>query len=498
VTPRNWLDAQIVPVILAGGSGTRLWPLSRPDRPKQFLPLVEDRSLFQATALRVAGRREFGPPLVICNAEHRFLAAEQLRAVDVEPRAIIVEPEGRNTAPAAALAALALAEGDDAYMLLLPADHAIADAAAFSDAVLRGLGAARLGSLVTFGILPDRPETGYGYVRGGNELDGLAGCFAVERFVEKPDRATAKGYLADGRYYWNSGIFLAGVRAFLAELKRHRPDIAAGCAAALAHPRRDGVFVWPGAEPFRAIAGESIDYAVMEHTRRAAVVPVDMGWSDVGSWSALAAVIGLGVDDNVTAGDVHALDARGSYLRSESRLVAAVGVENVVVVETPDAVLVAAKDRVEDVKRLVSELKRGGRAEAEAHALTERPWGWFRTLARSTGFQVKEIFVRPGAKLSLQRHRRRAEQWIVASGEALVTVGARQLRLAERGYVDIPLGEAHRLENPTERPLRVIEVQTGDYLGEDDIERLADDYGRAAEATGSPAAAARAADARRA
>jgi mannose-1-phosphate guanylyltransferase/mannose-6-phosphate isomerase len=479
LAPRNWLDAQIVPVILAGGSGTRLWPLSRPDRPKQFLPLFDDRSLFQNTALRLAGRPEFAPPLVVCNAEHRFIAAEQLRAVGIEPRGFIVEPDGRNTAPAAALAALALAEHDDAYMLLLPADHVIADAEAFCDAIARGLGAARLGNLVTFGILPDRPETGYGYVRGGSELDGLTGCFAVERFVEKPDRATAKGYLADGRYYWNSGIFLAGVRSFLDELARHRPDIAKGCGEALEGARQDGAFLWPAREPFCAIAGESIDYAVMERTRRAVVVPVDMGWSDVGSWSALAAA--LGSTGNATSGDVHALDVRNSYLRSESRLVAAVGVENVVVVETADAVLVAAKDRVEDVKHLVASLKDESRREIDAHLLTERPWGWFRTLAMSPGFQVKEIFVRPGAKLSLQRHRRRAEQWIVASGEALVTVGQRQQRLAPRGYVDIPAGEIHRLENPGAEPLRVIEVQLGAYLGEDDIERLADEYGRAEE-----------------
>jgi len=485
LTQRGWLDAQIVPVLLAGGAGTRLWPLSRPDRPKQFLPLFEDRSLFQNTVLRMHGRPEFAPPLVVCNAEHRFIAAEQLRQIGVEPRGFIVEPDGRNTAPAATLAALALTERDDAYMLLLPADHVIADAAAFCDAVARGLGAARLGNLVTFGILPDRPETGYGYVRGGSELDDLAGCFAVERFVEKPDRATAKGYLADGRYYWNSGIFLAGVRPFLDELARHRPDIAAGCGAALKQARTDGAFLWPARETFCAIAGESIDYAVMEHTQRAALVPVDMGWSDVGSWSALA--LALGGDGSTTAGDVHALDVRNSYLRSESRLVAAVGVENIVVVETADAVLVAAKDRVEDVKHLVASLKKEGRREIDGHTLTERPWGWFRTLAVSPGFQVKEIFVRPGAKLSLQRHRHRAEQWIVASGEALVTVGERQLRLAPRGYVDIPVGAVHRLENPASEPLRVIEVQLGAYLGEDDIERLADDYGRTEE-TASDAA----------
>ena len=485
LAPRNWLDAQIVPVILAGGSGTRLWPLSRPDRPKQFLPLFDDRSLFQNTALRLAGRHGFAPPLIICNAEHRFIAAEQLRAVGIEPRGFIVEPDGRNTAPAAALAALALAKNDDGYMLLLPADHVIADADSFGDAVARGLGAARLGNLVTFGIVPDRPETGYGYVRGGEELDGLSGCFAVERFVEKPDRATAKGYLSDGRYYWNSGIFLAGVRAFLDELARHRPDIAEGCTAALAGARKDGAFLWPAREPFCAIAGESIDYAVMERTQRAVVVPVDMGWSDVGSWSALAGA--LGGAGNATAGDVRALDVRNSYLRSESRLVAAVGVENIVVVETPDAVLVASKDRVEDVKQLVAGLKTEGRREIETHLKTERPWGWFRTLAASDGLQVKEIIVRPGAKLSLQRHARRAEQWIVASGEAVATVGPRRHRLSVRGYVDIPAGEVHRLENPGAEPLRVIEVQLGSYLGEDDIERLADDYGRADEAA-TPAA----------
>jgi len=489
VAPRTWLEAEIVPVVLAGGAGTRLWPLSRPDRPKQFLPLIESRSLFQATLLRVAGHAGFASPVIVCNAEHRFIVQEQLAAIGVAPRAILVEPEGRNTAPAAALAALALAREGDGYMLLMPADHAIADAAAFRDAVGRGLAAARLGNLVAFGILPDRPETGYGYVRGGNELDGLAGCFGVERFVEKPDRATATSYLADGRYYWNSGIFLAGARPFLDELARHRPDIAQGCAAAWVKARHDGAFAWPERDAFSAIRGESIDYAVMEHTRRAALVPVDMGWSDVGSWSTLAAVLGGGDHGNVTEGDVRGIDTRNSYIRAESRLVATVGVENLVVVETADAVLIASKDRAEDVKKLVGALKGDGRGEVEAHALTERPWGWFRTLARSPGYQVKEIFVRPAAKLSLQRHARRAEHWIVVSGEAVVTVGERVGVLGERGHVDIPVGTIHRLENRSDRPLHIIEVQTGAYLGEDDIERLADDYGRADAALGTARAA---------
>ncbi|MCW5770916.1 MAG: mannose-1-phosphate guanylyltransferase/mannose-6-phosphate isomerase [Rhodospirillaceae bacterium] len=481
MAPRNWLDAQIVPVILAGGSGTRLWPLSRPDRPKQFLKLLGDRSLFQATAERTSGHPGFAAPIVICNAEHRFLVAEQLAEIGLSPREILVEPEGRNTAPAAALAALALARAGDAQMLLLPADHAIADAEAFRDAVGRGVAAARLGHLVTFGILPDRPETGYGYVRAGSELDGLSGCFGVERFVEKPDRATAKGYIADGRYYWNSGIFLAGARTLLDELGRHRPDIAKGCTDAMTAARREGALTWPDAVSFRAIAGESIDYAVMEHTQRAAVVPVDMGWNDVGSWSALSQVVAAGARGNVGIGDVRSIDSSGTYVRAESRLVATIGLENIVVVETPDAVLVSAKDRGEDVKRLVEGLKRDNRPEADAHAVTERPWGWFRTLVRSEGFQVKEIHVRPGARLSLQRHRQRAEQWIVASGQAVVTVEHRELCLGPRGYVDIPRGAVHRLENRTGEPLRVIEVQTGAYLGEDDIERLADEYGRTAE-----------------
>jgi mannose-1-phosphate guanylyltransferase/mannose-6-phosphate isomerase len=479
VPSRHFLDGQIAPVILAGGLGTRLWPLSRPDRPKQFLPLLDDRSLFQATVLRFKARGEYAPPLVVCNAEHRFLVGEQLRAVGVTPRAIVVEPEGRNTAPAAALAALALGEASDAPMLLLPSDHAIANVVAFHDAIARAASAARLGHLVAFGILPDRAETAYGYVRAGNEIDGLTGCFGVTRFVEKPDRAAAQAYLADGRYYWNSGIFLAGARTYLEELGRHRPDIAEKCGTAWVRARHTADFVWPETASFAAIEGESIDYAVMEHTRRAVVVPVEMGWSDVGSWSALAAAIGGGAAGNVVVGDVAARDVSNSYLRAESRLVAVVGVDDVVVVETADAVLVGAKERGEDLKQLVAALKRAGRSEVEGHALTERPWGWFRLLGRSPGVQVKEIFVRPHAKLSLQRHRQRMEQWIVIRGEALVTVGSRQLRLAPRGYVEIPQGEVHRLENPTGEALHVIEVQTGGYLGEDDIERFADDYGRA-------------------
>lgn len=486
---RAWLEAEIAPVILAGGSGTRLWPLSRPDLPKQFLPLLGDRSLFQATVVRVAGQTGFAPPIIVCNAEHRFLVQEQLAALGVAPRAIVVEPAGRNTAPAAALAAQAVLHEGDGHMLLMPADHIIADADAFRDAVARGLAAARLGNLVTFGILPDAPETGYGYVRAGNELDGLTGNFAVERFVEKPDRATAKGYLADGRYYWNSGLFLVGARPFLDELARHRPDIAQGCSTAWAKARHDGVFVWPDRGSFCAIAGDSIDYAVMEHTRRAAVVPVDMGWSDVGSWSALAAVLGRDAPGNLTTGDVVGIDMRDSYVRAESRLVTTVGIENLIVVETADAVLVAAKDRAEDVKKLVGALKAERRSETETHARTERPWGWFRTLARNPGFQVKEIFVRPGGKLSLQRHAQRAEQWIVVEGEAVATVGDHIATLAERGYIDIPLGAVHRLENRTERPLRLIEIQTGAYLGEDDIVRLADDYGRVEPVSTGPRSA---------
>ncbi len=477
---QHWIDAKIVPVLLAGGIGTRLWPLSRPDLPKQFLPLLGDHSLFQTAALRVADPERFAAPLVVCNAGLRFVAQEQLRAVGIEPMALLVEPEGRNTAPAAALAALYLAaHGDAGYMLLLPADHAIGDAPAFLEAIARGQAAARGGRLVTFGVLPDRPETEYGYIRAGGELADVSGCFDVERFVEKPDRATATGYLADGRYYWNAGIFLAGVRPLLDEMGRHRPDIGAGCAAALNGARHEGGFVWPRAEPFCAIAGESIDYAVMEHTQRAAVVPVDMAWSDVGSWSSLAAVLGNVAGTNVHTGNVHALDVRNSYLRAESRMVAAVGVDNLVVVETPDAVLVASMDRAADVKRMVAQLGAARRPEIAAHIVCHRPWGWFRSMGAGPGFQIKEICVKPGARLSLQRHARRAEQWIVAEGEARITVGARIFPLAAGGHADIPQGTVHRLENTASVALRVVEVQFGAYLGEDDIERLDDDYGRA-------------------
>lgn len=472
---RTRLDAQIVPVILAGGAGTHLWPLSRPDRQGQFLPLIGNRSPFQATVLRVSGRAEFGSPLVVCNAEHRSVAAEQLHKIGVTPRAIIVEANGSRMA--AALAAFALAGRGDAYMLVLPADHVIANTSAFYEAVIRGVAAARLGYFVHFGMPPDRPETGYRYVRRGDALE-LAGCFAVDGFVEDPDRATATSYVADGRYYWDSGLLLASVGPFRDEVRQHRPDIAQACAASLAAPRRDGLFVWPKADPNPAIVGEASDYAVIRQSKHAAVLPADMGWSCVGSWSGLAAVMAEETDGNATAGLVRALDVTGSYLRAESRLVVAVGIENLVVIETPDAVLIAAKDRVNDVKQLVATLKSEDRSEVNTHARTERPWGWFRTLARGPGFQVKEIVVGPGAKLSLQRHRHRAEQWIVASGEALVRLGEHELRLRARGYVDIAQGQIHRLTNPSDQPLHVIEVQTGAYLGEDDIERLADEYGR--------------------
>ncbi|SNT82250.1 mannose-1-phosphate guanylyltransferase/mannose-6-phosphate isomerase [Stenotrophomonas sp. CC120222-04] len=464
----------IVPVILSGGSGTRLWPLSREAYPKQFLPLVGDDTMLQATWKRVASIAG-AAPIVVANQEHRFMAAEQLRECKVMPQALILEPVGRNTAPAIAIAALqALANGDDALLLVLPSDHVVRNEAAFHAAVKQAAIAAETGKLVTFGIVPTAPETGYGYIKAA----AGEGVRAVDRFVEKPDLATAEQYVASGEYFWNSGMFLFKASRYLKELEALQPAILAACRQALDKAARDNDFIRLDAEAFAASPNDSIDYAVMEKTADAAVVPLDAEWNDVGSWSALWEVSDKDADGNACHGDVIALDCKNSYAYG-NRLIAMVGLQDIVVVETDDAVFVGHKDRVQDVKEIVGQIKRDGRSEAAAHRKVYRPWGAYDSIDNGARFQVKRITVKPGATLSLQMHHHRAEHWIVVSGTAEVTRGDEVILLSENQSTYIPLGVTHRLKNPGKLPLELIEVQSGSYLGEDDIVRFEDQYGRA-------------------
>ena len=472
----------LYPVILSGGSGTRLWPLSRSLNPKQLLAVAAETSMLQETAARAARLPGAAAPIVVSGEAHRFLIARQLREGGLAPSAILLEPEGRNTAPAIALAAHWLAAHDpDALMLVMPSDHVIADPAAFARAVAVAEPAARSGHLVTFGIRPDRPETGYGYIEVGAPLDGVDGVHAVSRFVEKPDAATAQVYLAGGRHVWNGGIFLLTARGFLDALVTHAPEIARACAEAMAAHAVDGVFVRPAAALFGQAPSVSVDYAVMEKADRVTVVPVEMGWSDVGSWDALWAISPKDGHGNVAKGDVVAIDTQNSLIRVEGGpAVATLGVEDLVVVSTRDAVLVAPRERSQDVKRVVDELKAQGRDSHAVHPQVHRPWGSYEGIAQGARFQVKCIIVNPGEKLSLQMHHHRAEHWVVVSGTARVTVDGKVTLLQENESTYVPAGSTHRLENPGRIPLHLIEVQCGPYLGEDDIVRLEDTYGRTA------------------
>lgn len=475
----------IFPVILSGGSGSRLWPVSREHYPKQFLNLHKtDRSLLQEAAQRLNSVEGAGTPLIVCNEEHRFLVAEQMHQIGLKKAQIILEPCGRNTAPALALAALA-AQSDDAELLVMPADHVITDEAAFAEAVAKGSELARQGKLVTFGITPNKAHTGYGYIKRGS---AQGAGYQVDAFVEKPDRERAEEYLAGGDYLWNSGIFLFQASVYLDALRQHAPDILDVCERAYAQRSEDLDFLRVDQETFAQCRSESIDYAVMEHTSEAAVVPMDPGWSDIGAWDAVHA-LKAGEDNfsgNAVHGDVMLHNTHNSLVHSESRLVAAVGVNNLVIVETDDAVLVADRHQAQDTKLIVNALKAAGRKESTSHKRAYRPWGHYHTMVLTDSFQVKEIVVHPGAKLSLQMHHHRAEHWVVVKGTARVTQGEghgdlsnlKSFLLSEDESTYIPLGTVHRLENPGVIPLHLIEVQTGSYLGEDDIVRYNDDYGR--------------------
>jgi len=474
----------LTPVILSGGAGTRLWPLSRELYPKQLLALTGERTMLQQTALRLSGLAA-ASPVVVCNEAHRFLVAEQLRQLKMDTRAVVLEPFGRNTAPAIALAALAAlaisrsgAAGEDPELLVLPADHVIRDVPAFQKAVRTALPAVQQGKLVTFGIVPSAPETGYGYIQRGAETAAGAGLFQIARFVEKPNLERAQQFLKSGDYLWNSGMFMFRASRYLQELEKFAPQIARVCRAAFENAKSDLDFMRVDPQTFDTSPSDSIDYAVMEKTSDAVVVPLAAGWSDVGSWSALHEACEPDGHGNVSRGDVISEDSNGNYLYAESRLVATVGLRDHVVVETKDAVLVAPKDRVQDVKKLVTRLKEAGRYEHSLHREVFRPWGSYDSIENGERFQVKRLKVKPGATLSLQMHHHRAEHWIVVSGTARITRGEEVFLLEENQSTFIPIGVKHRIENPGMIPLHIIEVQSGSYLGEDDIVRFDDRYGR--------------------
>lgn len=480
---------KLQPVVLSGGSGTRLWPLSREHYPKQLLALVGNLTLLQETCARLEGldALETGPQvapfLIVCNEEHRFLVAEQLRQVGCAVRRILLEPEGRNTAPALTLAALcAEAGGEDPVLLVMPADHVVKNVAVFQNVVLQGYKLAERGALVTFGIVPTEPETGYGYIRTGAARAG--GGNDIAQFVEKPDAATAVAYVASGHYLWNSGMFMMRASVWLEAIGRYRGEIHVACRLAYTAANQDQDFVRVAANDFKNCPSDSIDYAVMERVAQpgsgfdAVVLPLSAGWSDVGAWPALLAVNEADARGNVTKGDVYTHGVSNSLLYSEHRIVAAVGVDDMVVVETADAVLVAHRDHAQDVKKIVEQLKAEGRSESIMHRRCYRPWGWYEGIDAGVRFQVKRIMVKPRASLSLQMHHHRAEHWIVVKGTARVTRGDETFLLSENESTYIPLGIRHRLDNPGTIPLEIIEVQSGSYLGEDDIVRFEDVYGR--------------------
>ena len=471
------MSLSITPVVLSGGSGTRLWPHSRAMYPKQLLRIVGEQTMLQETLLRVRGiDAELNSPIVICNEAHRFLVAQQLQEIGVEAR-IILEPEGRNTAPAACLAALCEEKDSaDKAMLILPADHVIQDGQAFRVAIEKAVDVAEAGSLVTFGIVPDSPHTGYGYIKAGQSIAESA--YKILEFIEKPDLSVASRYVESGEYLWNSGMFLFPVNIFLAAAAEFAKDILKSTRAAMNAASMGADFIRPSAADFTACRSDSIDYAIMEHARNCLVIPLDAGWSDVGSWSALNQVLDTDSNDNVVRGDVVAIDCEGCFLSAESRIVAAAGLTNCIVVETKDAVLVTTRDQAEKVKEVVETMREQERPEVDFHRQVFRPWGSFDSVDSGERFQVKRLIVNPGAVLSLQMHHRRAEHWVVVKGKARITLGEEEFDLNENESTYIPIGEKHRIANPFSEPVHIIEVQSGDYLGEDDIVRFEDQYGR--------------------
>lgn len=469
----------LIPVVLAGGVGSRLWPVSRSLLPKQFIEFPGgEGSLFQQTLRRIDGLAELSDPVVVCNSDHRFLVAEQLRQLQKPASKILLEPAGRNTAPAVALAALsALQLATDPILLVLPADHVIQNQQELQRIITLGIGLARQGKLVTFGIVPTAPETGYGYIETGAAIaETLAST--VARFVEKPDLATARGYIERGNYLWNSGMFMFSAGRYLQELERYAPDIFASCRAAHAALEKEKDYQRIPEREFGACRADSIDYAVMEHTSDAVMLPLDAGWNDLGAWDALWNIAPKDSAGNFASGDVLLEETRDSYVLAKSRLVAAIGLNDTIIVETADAVLVAHKDRVQSVKKVVAQLDQQQRSETLNHALVQRPWGSYQSLASGAGYQVKHIVVNPGSALSLQLHHHRAEHWTALKGTAIVTCGDRQFSLAPNESTFIPCQAKHRLSNPGSEPVEIIEVQVGDYLGEDDIVRFEDRYGR--------------------
>jgi mannose-1-phosphate guanylyltransferase/mannose-6-phosphate isomerase len=467
----------ITPVILAGGTGSRLWPKSRAALPKQFLSLTSKRTMLQDTIMRLPSEN-MNAPMLICNENHRFLAAEQLRSVNIAHSGIVLEPVGRNTAPAIAVAAmLATKSGDDPLLLVLAADHLINQHKSFADAITKAQTLAMSGKLVTFGVVPTQAHVGYGYIKAGKEVDGIG--FEVAEFVEKPDASTAQTYLDNKQHFWNSGMFLFKASVYLQELKKYNPTIFSACERSIAHTEADLDFIRIDKEAFESCPDDSIDYAVMEKTHSACMVPLDAGWSDVGSWSSLWETNEQkDAQGNACIGDVMLEGVNNSYINAEQRLIAVIGLDDVIVVETKDAVLVANRHKVQDIKSVVNKLKAAHRSEFEFHREVLRPWGSYDAIDHGERYQVKRISVKPGEKLSVQMHHHRAEHWIVVSGTANVTVGEETHLVTENESVYIPIGEVHALENPGKIPLELIEVQSGSYLGEDDIVRFSDRYGR--------------------